>query len=185
LNKFITEVKAGFREGSVVTTPDVAETIESPEVWNQLRRELEDMGISTAVMEENHEYISNWMSNALRQGLDELSPGIIESRRPSDSGYGGSIISQSATAMSVANDEFEAELRRKHADKPLDDIFRPATNQSSTPSVVRRRNDPTRLIRKLFQKDTAIVQAASDGDIDKVANLISLGCNVNARDRWG
>ncbi|KAH8205373.1 hypothetical protein TruAng_000452 [Truncatella angustata] len=184
LNKFIAEVKAGFREGSVVTTPDVTETIESPDVWNQLRRELEDIGISASVMEENHEYISNWMRNALRQGLDELSPEILDSRRPSDSGYGGSVIGQNAAAMNVANEEFEAELRRKQSEKPLDEIFRPVTNQSLTPSV-RRRNDPTRLIRKLFQKDTAIVQAASDGDLDKVADLVSIGCNVNAKDRWG
>lgn len=184
MNKFIAEVKAGLREGSVVTTPDVTETIESPDVWNQLRRELEDIGISASVMEENHEYISSWMRNALRAGLDELSPEILDSRRPSDSGYGGSIVVQSAAAMSVANEEFEAELRRIESGKPLEDMFRPITNQSLTPSVIRR-NDPTRFIRKLFQKETAIVQAASDGDLDKVANLLSIGCNANAKDRWG
>ncbi|KAK6083476.1 multiple ankyrin repeats single KH domain (pfs domain-containing protein) [Seiridium cupressi] len=184
LNKFIAEVRAGFREGSVVTTPDVTENIESPDVWNQLRRELEDIGISASIMEENHEYISSWMRNAIRQGLDELSPEFLDSRRPSDSGYGGSVISQSAAAMNVANGEFEAELRQKQVEKPLDEIFRPTTNQSLTPSV-RVRADPTRLIRKLFQKDTAIVQAASDGDLKKVADLISIGCNVNAKDRWG
>lgn len=167
-----------------MTTPDVTDTIDSPDVWNQLRRELEDIGISASVMEENHEYISNWMRNALRRGLDELNPEILDSRRPSDSGYGGSVVVQSAAAMNVANEEFEAELRRKQSEKPLDEIFRPTTHQSLTPSVMRR-NDPTRFIRKLFQKDTAIVQAASDGDLDKVASLISIGCNVNAKDRWG
>jgi hypothetical protein len=163
----------------------VTETIESPAVWSQLRRELEDIGISASVMEENHEYISNWMINTLKENLDELSPDVLDSRRPSDSGYGGSIIVPDVAAMSAANEEFEAELRRRHSETPLEgDIFRPVTNQSLTPSI-KKRADPTRLIRKLFYKETAIVQAASDNDLDKVANLISIGCNVNAKDRWG
>jgi hypothetical protein len=187
LNKFITEVRAGFREGSIVSIPDVTETIESPDVWNQLRRELEDVGISPAVMEENHDYISNWMKSALKQGLnDELSPDDLEARRPSDSGYGGSTILSGVASMSVANEDFEVELRRKRSEKPLGDIFRSVSAESSTPSIKKQaRADPTRLLKKLFQKDTAIVQAASEGDLDKVANLISIGCNVNAKDRWG
>jgi hypothetical protein len=185
LNKFITEVRAGYREGSVVTVPDVTETIESPDVWNQLRRELEDVGISSAVMEENHEYISGWMKSVLKQGLiNELDPDDLESVQPSDSGYGGSIITGSVASMSVANEEFEAELRRKQTDMPLEDIFRTVSVGSATPSM-KRRGDPTRIIRKLFQKETAIIKAASDGDMEKVSKLISIGCNVNARDRWG
>ncbi|KAH8666287.1 hypothetical protein BX600DRAFT_511231 [Xylariales sp. PMI_506] len=182
LAKFLREVQAGFREGSVVATPDVAEKIESPEVWEQLRRELEDMGISAPAMEENHEYISNWMRSALEQGLDEVGP--EESHRLSDSGYGGSIITPSAASMSIANEDFEDQLRRKHVEKPLDEIFRVPT-ASSVASSARRKNDPTRLLRKLFQKETAIIQASSDGDLDKVSYLISIGCNVNAKDRWG
>jgi hypothetical protein len=188
LNKFIAEVRAGFREGSVVTSPDVTETIESPDVWKELRRELEDMGITPAVMEENHEYIAGWIRTALRDGLGELAAGEQPTKLdplapPSDSCYGGSVITQSTAVMSVANDEFEAELRRKQADTHLEELFRPATNQYTL--SVRKKSDPTRIIRKLFQKDTAIVQGASDGDMNKVSYLLSIGCNVNAKDRWG
>ncbi|KAI1472744.1 uncharacterized protein F4812DRAFT_454558 [Daldinia caldariorum] len=62
LNKFICEVRAGYREGYVVTTPDVVETIDSPDVWAQLRRELEDIDISPTITEEHHDCISNWMN---------------------------------------------------------------------------------------------------------------------------
>lgn len=185
LNKFMTEVRAGFREGSVVTVADVTETIESPDVWNQLRRELEDVGISAAIMEENHEYISAWIKSALKHGLDELSPDDdANARRVSDSAYGGSNLAGSVAVMSVANEEFEATLRRKHTDMPLDETFRMVSVESATPSM-KKRAYPRRLIRKLFQKDADIIQAASDGDIERVAKLISLGCNIDVTDQWG
>ncbi|KAJ7474441.1 hypothetical protein B0H11DRAFT_2035434 [Mycena galericulata] len=57
------------------------------------------------------------------------------------------------------------------------------SSQTSRPAVRKRR--PFGLVEKLFQKRTAIVQATSDGDIDRVARLISLGMDVNAVDRWG
>ncbi|KAF3068499.1 hypothetical protein GL218_08380 [Daldinia childiae] len=186
LNKFICEVRAGYREGSVVTTPDVVETIESPDVWAQLRRELEDIGISPAIMEEHHEYISNWMKSVLAQGLINEDPVAELNKTVSpDSGYGGSIVSSSAD-MNIANEQFELEMRKKQAERPLDEVFKPLTVESTAPSVRKKSiTDPTRLIRKLFVKDDALVQAASDGDIDKVAKLLSIGCNVNAKDRWG
>ncbi|KAI1141291.1 hypothetical protein F5Y05DRAFT_256517 [Hypoxylon sp. FL0543] len=186
LNKFICEVRAGYREGSVVTTPDVADTIESPDVWAQLRRELEDIGISPAIMEENHEYISTWMKSALAQGLaSEDAPIETSDAISPDSGYGGSIVS-SYVDMNNANEEFESEMRKKQAERPLEEIFKPLTVESTVPSVRKKSiTDPSRLIRKLFLKEDALVQAASDGDIDKVAKFLSIGCNVNARDRWG
>ncbi|KAI1769432.1 hypothetical protein GGR53DRAFT_158260 [Hypoxylon sp. FL1150] len=187
LNKFICEVRAGYREGSVVTTPDVVETIESPDVWAQLRRELEDVGISPAIMEEQHEYISGWMKSVLAQGLaDEDSPAELDHAiSPDDSGYGSSI-APSYTEMHKADEEFEVDLRKKQAERPLEEIFKPLTVESATPSVRKKSlTDPARLLRKLFVREVELVQAASDGDIDKVAKLLSLGCNVNARDRWG
>ncbi|KAI6083622.1 hypothetical protein F4821DRAFT_190283 [Hypoxylon rubiginosum] len=186
LNKFICEVRAGYREGSVVTTPDVIETIESPDIWAQLRRELEDVGISPAVVEEQHEYISSWMKSALAQGLvDEDCPAELDDALSPDSGYGGSIVS-SYMEMNKADEEFEVDLRKKQAERPLEEIFKPLTVDSATPSVRKKSlTDPARLLRKLFVREVELVQAASDGDIDKVARLLSLGCNVNARDRWG
>lgn len=185
MNKFICEVRAGYREGSVVTAADVVETIESPDVWAQLRRELEDVGISPAIVEEHHEYISNWMKSVLAQGLaeEDVPPELNDPLSP-DSGYGGSITSY--TEMSKADEEFESDMRKKQAERPLEEIFKPLTAESVTPSVRKKSlTDPTRLLRKLFAKEDALVQAASDGDIRKVSKLLSIGCNVNARDRWG
>lgn len=40
------------------------------------------------------------------------------------------------------------------------------------------------LVKRWLVND-AMPQPASDGDVDKVAELISLGIDVNVRDRWG
>ncbi|KAI0871079.1 hypothetical protein GGS24DRAFT_510150 [Hypoxylon argillaceum] len=190
LNKFICEVRAGYREGSVVTTPGAAETIESPDAWAQLRRELEDVGISPAVVEENNEYIVQWIKEALAQGLmEEDDPTEVDHplQLPSlaDSGYGGSP-AFSAAALSMANEEFGEEFRRKMSNRPIEEIMKPLTVEVMEPSARKKSlTDPTRLIRKLFVKNTAIIEAASAGDIEKVAKLLSLGCNANATDRWG
>ncbi|KAJ3863593.1 hypothetical protein EV359DRAFT_82217 [Lentinula novae-zelandiae] len=175
LNKFIAEVRAGYREGSVVTTADVTESIESPDVWHQLRRELEDVGISPSVMEENHQYISGWMKAALSQGLDEVCSDDLSTPSLSSLKSGG-VDSPSMTAVAVNDSVFEAELRRKQAIKPVEQVILP---------TVKKRSDPVSMIQKLFQKNTAIIQAASDGDLNKVVKFISIGCDVNTRDRWG
>lgn len=171
-----------------MTTPDVVETIESPDVWAQLRRELEDIGISPAIMEEHHEYISDWMKSVLTQGLvneDDSAHLPIQNTISPDSGYGGSIVASSVD-MNTANEEFESDMRRRQSERPVEEIFKTLAVETTTPSVRKKSlTDPTRLLRKLFMKEDALVQAASDGDIDKVAKLLSIGCNVNARDRWG
>ncbi|KAJ8105689.1 hypothetical protein ONZ43_g7325 [Nemania bipapillata] len=102
-----------------------------------------------------------------------------------DSGYGEGP-AFSAAALSCANEEFEDEFRRKMADRPIEEIVKPLTVEVMEPSTRKKSlTDPTRLIKKLFVKNTAIVEAASNGDLDKIAKLLSLGCNVNATDRWG
>ncbi|KAI1270982.1 hypothetical protein F5Y07DRAFT_406311 [Xylaria sp. FL0933] len=190
LNKFVCEVRAGHRERSVVTTPSVAESIESPDVWQQLRRELEDVGISPTVVEENHAYIARWIKAALAEGLmDEDGPTKVDHPQHqallTDSGHGGSSVFSPA-ALSIANKEFEEEFREKQSNRPIEEIFKPLTVDVVESSTRKKSlTDPTRLIKKLFVKNTAIIEAASDGDIEKVAKLLSLGCNVNATERWG
>jgi hypothetical protein len=42
-----------------------------------------------------------------------------------------------------------------------------------------------KMIWKIFIKDTAIVDAASNRDINSVKKLLGRGANVNSRDKWG
>lgn len=214
LNKLVDEVQAGLREGSVISTKDVVETIDSPDVWAELRRELEDIGISNVVVEENRDFIRDWMKTALSEGsmeersIEERSPPpnteqprslscpnvLLEqwpSRSslvpPSDSGYGSgeSIRRSSILSLNTANADFEKELQKQRTDRSVGEILDYMSVERLVTPKVKKKKDPAALLQKLFQKDTAIVQAASDGDIGKVARLISVGKDVNARDTWG
>jgi hypothetical protein len=120
--------------------------------------------------------------------MDEEDPAEVANTLhllQTDSGYGESGVCSTAS-LSVAKEEFEEELRKRQADTPLEDIWTPLPAESMEPSVRKKSlTDPTRLIKKLFVKNTAMIQAASDGDIKRVAKLLSLGCNVNTTERWG
>ncbi|KAH8589200.1 hypothetical protein B0O99DRAFT_692766 [Bisporella sp. PMI_857] len=186
LNKFIEEVRAGLREGSVVTSSDVAENIESEEIWLQLRRELEDVGIFASVVEEHHAYICNWLKTAISNGmLEEMDPSArLRMEGSIDSGYGGSTGSTYAPSLvpiAVANEEFENQLAQ-HPSRIPSEILE---HLPRSDVKVRKASSVSSVLFKLFKKDTAIIEAASDGDIARVDKLISLGANVNARDRWG
>jgi hypothetical protein len=66
-----------MREGSVISVSDAATIIQSPDVWAELRRELEDVGISAVVVEERHDFIIGWLKNALVDGLPEENTRVV------------------------------------------------------------------------------------------------------------
>ncbi|KAK7018598.1 ANK-REP-region domain-containing protein [Favolaschia claudopus] len=259
LIKMVTEIQAGMREKSVVANSDIADTIDSPEFWPELRKELDDLGISAVVAEERHEYIIAWLKDAAASGmLDEnarmvgnddastiyrtsIATGDDDNSRSSTPGFDESASIRSLTptndsddrstsyhsahsdlnhisehhlavprreviSMSASSTAFDAEVQRMRVDRSVADLLAPlaastayslppptynlspssASFSSSSPTLVRSpRRRTFGLVSKLFQKQTAIVQAASDGDIDRVARLLSMGMDVNAVDRWG
>ena len=76
LNLLITEVRAGRREGSVVSVQTI-DTIarNNQESWDVLRRELEDIGISPGVISEKRQFIIAWFQEAVAAGqLEEDTP---------------------------------------------------------------------------------------------------------------
>ncbi|KAJ6557342.1 hypothetical protein DFH09DRAFT_1163837 [Mycena vulgaris] len=193
LNRFIAEVQAGMREGSVISTSDVA--IQSPDVWDELRRELEDVGISAAVIEERHDFIVNWLKKALDDGSLEENARVVGIDDVGISSLSLTVINtegSSSRSPTLVND-VEQDSSYHTADKDwthesskrnnsLPPPFSSSSSQTPRP-VVRRRTFG--LVERLLQKQTAIVKAASDGDIDRVGRLISVGMDVNAVDRWG
>ncbi|KAF8247249.1 hypothetical protein K440DRAFT_682722, partial [Wilcoxina mikolae CBS 423.85] len=74
LDKFMAGVRAGMRQGSVISvdTVDSLPTDER-ELWHELRRELEDIGISAVVLTEKKEFIVDWFKKAIAEGaLEEI-----------------------------------------------------------------------------------------------------------------
>lgn len=185
----------------VTTTEDVVQTIETADdVWSEFRHELTDIGITESAAEENRTFIAERLRVALAEGkLDEAAP----VPPASDSGYGSVSLASgcsaednsisSASGMSAANLAFEEELRRQRAEWNPDGSAEAEDSGGvaggrvgSTSSIkVRRRTGPVGLVKKWFLNDKAILEAASDGDEERVAELIGLGVDVNTRDRWG
>ncbi|KAG6991229.1 hypothetical protein G7Y79_00055g090050 [Physcia stellaris] len=72
LNLFIAEIRAGRREGSIVSVQTI-DTVarNNQEKWDVLRRDLEDVGISPAAISENRQFIIAWFREAVAAGRIE------------------------------------------------------------------------------------------------------------------
>lgn len=76
LNLLIAEVRAGKREGSVVSTKAFDTAVQNDrETWEALGRELEDIGISASIITEKRPFIIAWFQEAVAAGrLEEDAP---------------------------------------------------------------------------------------------------------------
>lgn len=76
-----------------------------------------------------------------------------------------------------------------HDDPPFPDLPPPTrsdTSASHSPAaLLRKKSIPSMLLFRLFQNGTKLIEAASDGSLERVASILSLGANVNVRDKWG
>ncbi|KAJ7745713.1 hypothetical protein B0H16DRAFT_1321519 [Mycena metata] len=136
LAKFIAEVQAGTRDGSVISASTTS--LESPDVWDGLRRELEDIGISALVVEEHRDFIVSWLQNAMDHGLLEINAHIVDidnlsirsrSVTPSDDGMSSRSLtptndmdqdsiapSELRVVMDAVTQAFSVESRNEHFD---------------------------------------------------------------------
>lgn len=70
LEQYINEVKSGHRENSIISSPSFVST--PADVWDLLRRELEDVGISPEVLVEHRQHIISYLLETMKNGrLDE------------------------------------------------------------------------------------------------------------------
>ena len=76
LNLFISQVRAGRREGSIVSIQTIDTVARNNQgKWDVLRRDLEDAGISPAAISENRQFIIAWFQEAVAAGkLEEDTP---------------------------------------------------------------------------------------------------------------
>lgn len=83
----------------------------------------------------------------------------------------------------------EIDALLSHDDPPFPDLPPPVrsdTSASYSPAaLLRKKSIPSMLLFRLFQNGTKLIEAASDGSLDRVASILSLGADVNVRDKWG
>lgn len=238
------EVRAGLRQGSVASSAQRPDTLERADSWNELSRELEDIGLSAAMVSEHQHYIKSWFTNAIGSGLlsessetevsssatkigdgggpDGLASSVQRSRmmqsmsavtsdtqsvssststhlfsqatlvdgsttseNPSD----GASFQKTALLRSGTTKSQDIDALLSLDDPPFPSLPPPTrrdTAASHSPTTLLKKHSvPSILLFRLFQKDTRLIQAASDGSIERVATLLSRGVNVNVTDRWG
>ncbi|KAF8247253.1 hypothetical protein K440DRAFT_644042 [Wilcoxina mikolae CBS 423.85] len=86
LDKFMSEVRAGLREGSVISVQTVDSLpMDKKVLWHGFRRELEDVGISAVVLKERKDFVIAWFQKAVAEGaLDETLVSDDKSVEPSN-----------------------------------------------------------------------------------------------------
>ena len=131
----ISEVRAGKREGSIVSTRSFGTAAENnKEIWEALRRELEDVGISPELITEKRHFIVAWFQEAVAAGrLEEEAP----SEEDDDSiAHGGSWSSAgNSDSISVINQErpshpFRREMS-KRSSRDVNNLDLPSLTSSS------------------------------------------------------
>ena len=72
LDKFLREFKDGKMEGSLISVQTTDSLTKDERVmWRTIRKELEDVGISLAAWESNHDFIMNWFVDMVSQTWSE------------------------------------------------------------------------------------------------------------------
>ena len=78
LKRFMKELQLGLREGSVITSQSseiaTIEEEENDSVWQQIRKEVEDVGITPDDFNANKDFIVGWIKKAIQDGMFKELP---------------------------------------------------------------------------------------------------------------
>ena len=208
LNLLISEVRAGRREGSVISTISLdSASRNETETWADLRRELEDIGISSSIINDNKQFIVAWFQNAIDCGelkeetsyedmgsetrlLHRCSSNNNHDQIDSKTNRGtspeyaslGPILSQSASpAQSVAPEQILV-AGIGHSSTRHEHMKCSVQTSWHQPKI--KGSGISSLLSILRSKDTLLFEAIESQNPDKVASLLTKGASVNAN-IWG
>ena len=193
LNLLIAEVRAGKREGSVLSTQTFDTTARNDqETWEALRRELEDIGISPAIITEKRQFIIAWFQEA-------VAAGKLEEDVASDENGSATSLQEAESRISTSDDDSISSekissmmIGPKSTKSRATPIAGPSVSRRSRQTANRSSLSPpqkkkksrirvTYLINKLSGRDEQFLRAARDGDVSTVAKLLDKGVNIQTR----
>ena len=173
MNILIAEVRAGKREGSVISTKTFDATAHiDRDTWEALREDLEDVGISQEVITEKRQFIITWFQEAVAAGKFEEDP-------PSDD-------------EDMAVSEFESNgavdergSNRVHETAIASMMIEPArteedTSKISLPDVQRKIG---RESDKLDWQSKQLLEAAIAGDVTRLIDSLEKGVDIEYKDK--
>src|SRR4051794_5346654 len=76
LHKYTAEHRAGYRQGSVLSSRTGA-TIDTLDDWAEIKRELEDVGVPPLAIDEHREYVKTWLQAAMEAGAMDEDPNLV------------------------------------------------------------------------------------------------------------
>ena len=195
MNILIAEVRAGKREGSVISTMtfDASAQIDR-DTWEALRRDLEDVGISRDVITEKRQFIINWFQQAVAAGnFEEEPPSDDEDVAVSESGS-----DRDLTSMMIDHTAIVEDTRKISVDNPQRSLKRSneTTNSRRGLAIVKPSKEERKSrmgISYLFDKlrwksdnpdwpSKRFLNAAMIGDVPRVRDLLEKGVYIEYKD---
>ncbi|RMZ83518.1 hypothetical protein DV737_g1629, partial [Chaetothyriales sp. CBS 132003] len=168
LIKYLKEIRDGLHEDSVLNfVPD--EEIDKKQNWEQFKEELQDLGITLAVLREHRDFINTVIYRAMDSGMLDLADAVeIPDEDP-----------EVASMTTLVNKKFDERVANKSLD--IEELRRKEKHVES------KKYSPLialglRALR--IVSDERLIEAADEGDLDQVRHLIRRGANVNASDKW-
>ena len=163
LSQFMEEVRSGKREGSVISsgTKCLEENEEAEEEdggWLQMRRELEDIGVTPDAFSQHKGFIVNWFQQAL---AEDQADGRDETPEQTES----------------SNTEEESILiHQRPRLLPRDSSLPTYSISDYTPENAR-----ATIIEEIPQSGELLLLVSKAGDLDSVDYLLRHGVDVNAK----
>lgn len=170
MNLLIAEVRAGKREGSVVSHKTFDSSVQNDwETWEALRRELEDVGISPGIITERRQFIIAWFKEAIAAGkLEEDAPSDDAAAESDDDSM---MIEQRTTEGTLV----EGSVRKESSWQSAEAVYSPSpSNSLSPPPLPPFRPSPPQgekksrirvpLLHKLRGSEKQFPEAAMPGD---------------------
>ena len=173
MNILIAEVRAGKREGSVISTKSFDATAQiDRDTWEALRGDLEDVGISQDIITEKRQLIITWFQEAVAAGkFEEDPPSDDEDTAFSEPGSDGAVDENgNDTIHQTAIPSMMIEPTTTEKD----------TRKISLPNVQRRLK---RASDKFDWQSKQLLEAAIAGDVPRVIDSLEKGVDIEHQDK--
>lgn len=182
LNGFLSELRSGKRAPSIISgTTSESLSANDEDFWWELRRELEDAGISKAVLDRRRAFIVDRILEGVRSDCPQTGTQQDSDNASPDASPAASVIEYSgATVEPISSDEptvpkitggraGNAQISEQRA--------KPSESRSSRTTI---------FLHGLFRRAKHKMRTAiEEGDSLKVQALLNSGCSINFKDRTG
>ena len=204
MNILITEVRAGKRESSVISTQGFEEAAETDKAtWCALQRDLEDVGVSAEVIDDNKSMIINWFREAVAAGKLEEDEPSWDDGDTLNMGDSASLFEKKEIGRPVrgrSNDSvmkraLKALRSRSSSRAPSQDVEvqeggNAVYTESPTPPIQVQDENYVKLrvsylLSRLLGKNIALLEAARADDERQIHALLAKGAKVVEVDQLG